>query len=166
MGNLTPVSVKGLPNFEKQVEYLLKFESVVNDIIELGKTDDDLHMLSFNANTVGEVVNKFPDTMVLKLNRLPGKGKDRLANILAKIKEFRGDAQSLQKTRSLGSGAANASKEPKKETMRDKLELATAQLNYPQPTRHTGCRVCCHLKEVRKERPAQGTVFFGSHLIL
>ena len=127
-------------------------------------------MLSFNANTVGEVVNKFPDSMVLKLNRLPGKGKDRLINILAKIKEFRGDAQSLQKTRSLSSAAADASKELKKEREGKKesfshmLERASGHLNFPQPTRHADCRVCFHVKEVWKEKPIQGSEFFERHL--
>ena len=40
-------------------------------------------MLSFNTITVAEVVNKFPNSMVLKLNKIPGKGKDRLISILA-----------------------------------------------------------------------------------
>ena len=88
-------------NFEKRVEYLLRFENSVQVIIELGKSDDDLYMLSFNANTVAEVVNKFPNNLVLKLNKLSGKGKDRPINILAKIKEIRSDNQSLQKTCSL-----------------------------------------------------------------
>ena len=105
LGDLPAESVKGLPNFENRVEYLLKFENIVEDIIELGKSDEDLYLLSFNANTVAEVVNKFPNSMVLKLNKLPGRGKDRLINILAKIKEFRADAQSLQKTRSLNTPA-------------------------------------------------------------
>ena len=100
LGDLPPESVKGAPNFESRVEFLLKFENIVEDIIELGKSDDDLFLLAFNANTVAEVVNKFPNDMVLKLNKLPGKGKDRLINIHNKIKEFRSDAQSLQNTRS------------------------------------------------------------------
>ena len=101
LGDLPPESVKGAPNFESRVEYLLKFENIVEDIIELGKSDDDLFLLAFNANTVAEVVNKFPNDMVLKLNKLAGKGKDRLINIHNKIKDFRSDAQSLQKTRSV-----------------------------------------------------------------
>ena len=63
--------------------------------------DDDLHMLSFNANTFAEVINKFPDNLVLKWNKIPGKVKERLINVLAKIKEIRGDNKSLQKVQNL-----------------------------------------------------------------
>ena len=60
LGDLPAESLKGVSNFENRVEYLLKFENIVDDIIELGKSDDDLHMLSFNAITIAEVVNSSP----------------------------------------------------------------------------------------------------------
>ena len=74
MGDLPPESSKGAPNFDKRVEYLM-FENIVNDIIELGKSDEDLYMLSFNANTVAEVVNKFPKKHDAQAKRVARKGE-------------------------------------------------------------------------------------------
>ena len=169
MGDLPPDSVRGVPNFEMRVEYLLKFEGIVIDIIELGKSDDDLYLLSFNANTVAEVVNKFPNSMVLKLNKLPGKGKDRMINILEKIKDFRADAQSLQKTRSLNSSTNLPSRKERDDRGgRDKRDDPhngfSAQVNYSPPRKESDCRACCHLKDVRKTEPAQDTIFYENHL--
>ena len=161
LGDLPPESVRGSPNFEKRVEYLLKFENIVHDIIELGKSDDDLYLLSFNANTVAEVINKFPNNLVLKLNKLPGKGKDRLINILEKIKEFRADAQSLQKTRSLLAPQSNVSN-PKKDNTHG--NNSSTQVSFNPPRRNSSCRVCCHLSEVEKASPVTGTTFYEDHL--
>lgn len=167
LGDLPAESVKGLPNFENRVEYLLKFENIVEDIIELGKSDEDLYLLSFNANTVAEVVNKFPNSMVLKLNKLPGRGKDKLINILAKIKEFRADAQSLQKTRSLNTPAPAPQNPPKREKEKQQANLTngvSAQVMYNPPRREPACRVCCHLRDVTNAAPAPNTVFYEDHI--
>ena len=163
LGDLPPESLKGAPNFENRVEYLLKFENIVEDIIELGKSDEDLYMLSFNANTVAEVVNKFPNDMVLKLNKLSGKGKDRLINIHNKIKEFRSDAQSLQKTRSINLAPVQQSASGKNKPERSSGG-GSAMVMYNPPKREAACRVCCHLRDVSGVPPVAGTVFYEDHI--
>ena len=40
----------------------------------------------------------------------------------------------------------------------------SAQINYSPPKREPNCRVCYHLKEVDKIRPAQNTAYFENHL--
>ena len=62
MGDLPAGNDKGTPNFAKQVEFLLKLENVVRDIIELGQGDDvDMMYLAYNSRTIGTIINKFPD---------------------------------------------------------------------------------------------------------
>ena len=160
LGDLPAETVKGVPNFESRVEYLLKFENIVEDIIELGKSDDDLYLLAFNANTIAEVVNKFPNNLVLKLNKVTGKGKDRLINIHAKIKEFRADAQSLQKTRSLISSSTLPQVQNKPKPDKNN----SAQVMHNPPRRDANCRVCCHLRDVAGVPPVANTVFYEDHI--
>ena len=71
MGDLpSEVTERGAPNFAKKIEFLIKLENTVRDIIELGKGDDeDLMYLAFNSRTVGTIVNKFPNNQILKLNK-------------------------------------------------------------------------------------------------
>ena len=84
MGDLPPdVSDKGGTNMGTKVEFLIKLENVVRDIIDLGNSDEDLMMLAFNGKTVAIVVNMFPNHQILMLIRVSGRGKQRLIDILA-----------------------------------------------------------------------------------
>ena len=69
MGDLPPeVTDKGAPNFGKRVEFLLRLENTVRDIIELGQGDDeDLMYLAFNPRTVGTILNKFPNHQIFNV---------------------------------------------------------------------------------------------------
>ena len=169
MGDFPANTVKGTHNHARRVEFLLKLEGVVKDIVDLGKSDEDLMLLSFNANTIAEVVNKFPDKMVLELNGLPGRGKQRMINIQEHLSKFRADAQSLEKTRSLmapvkttfrqsdGSGGG------KKGEPSELHNNVSAQINYSPPKKEPDCRVCLHLKDVSNKNPVPNTVFFEGH---
>ena len=168
LGDLPPeVSDKGLPNFGKRVEFLIKLENVVRDIIELGQGDDeDLMYLAFNSRTVGTIVNKFPNYQILKLTKLGGKGKQRLINIMEKITEFRGEAQELEKTKTLfnPSSSVKVKRDQRKPSHGSPNNPSRAQLSYSAPKQNLDCRVCKHLKEVEGVRPALNTTFFENHL--
>ena len=114
--------------------------------------------LAFNSRTIGTIINKFPDGQILKLNKQEGTGKERLENVLMKITEFRGEAQALEKPKSML--ASTASNKPKKryETGQGSgpggNNPVSAQINYSLPRREPNCRVCYHLKEADMSRPA------------
>ena len=166
MGDLPEdVTDRGTCNMGVKVEYLIKMENIVGDIIELGNSDEDLMMLAFDGKTVVMIVNKFPNHQILKLNRVAGRGKQRLVDIHSKISEFRSDAQDLEKTKSLVAPSRTSfrAKEVKKKS--NELEnTVRAQISYNPPRREPDCRVCCHMKEVQEVSPKPNTVFFDHHL--
>ena len=164
MGNYPAKVAKGAPNHAKRVEFLLKLEGVVRDIVDLGNSDDELMLLSFNANTIGEVVNKFPDSMVLELNNLPGRGKQRMINIQEKLTKFRADAQSLEKTRSLNTPTKPISKFNDRPSPDKSSSNSNVFVSYNPPKRDPDCRVCLHLRDVLGKTPAPSTSFFEGHL--
>ena len=165
MGNFPAKVAKGAPNHGKRVEFLLKLEGVVGDIVDLGNSDDELMLLSFNANTIGEIVNKFPDNMVLELNNLPGRGKERMLNIQKQLSKFRADAQSLEKTRSLNTPVKSYPKQTDKQSDKSSPSPnANSFVSYNPPKRDPDCRVCLHMRDVQNKSPAPNTVFFENHL--
>ena len=108
MGDLPAGNDEGTPNFAKQVEFLLKLENKVKDNIELGQGDDvDIMYLAYSSKIIGTILNKFPDGQILKLNKQGVTGRKRLENVLIKITEFRGEAQALEKTKSMLTLAAS-----------------------------------------------------------
>ena len=153
MGDLPPEGTdRGAPSFAKRIEFLIKLENTVRDIIELGKgDDDDLMYLAFNSRTVGTIVNKFPNYQILKLNKLGGRGEQRLEKIMNKIAEFRTEAQELEKTKSLfnpasatksrrdgrGSGGGSSQGSGGGSTSGSAGNTVSAEPD---------CRVCYHLK--------------------
>ena len=162
LGNVPPdVTEKGACNMRSKVEYLIKLENTVKEIIDLGKSDEDLMMLAFNGKTVASIVNKFPNNQILKLNRVTGRGKQRLIDIHTKIVEFREEAQELEKTKSLVAPVKQSRPVKKYSDSRDK---SSSNVSYGAPQTYKDCRVCCHMKEVQNVRPMPNTLFFENHL--
>ena len=59
LGNVPPdVTEKGACNMRSKVEYLIKLENTVKEIIDLGKSDEDLMMLAFNGKTFASIVKE------------------------------------------------------------------------------------------------------------
>ena len=165
MGDLpNDTTEKGFCNMKHKVEFLIKLENTVKDIIDLGNSDEDLMMLAYNGKTVASIVNKFPNSQILKLNRVTGRGKQRLVDIHTKIIEFRSEAQELEKTKSLVTSNKPSQLLLGKKKIGDAADKSTAQVSYNQPKRNPDCRICYHLKEVYKASPMPNTAFFENHL--
>ena len=167
LGNLpADVTEKGACNMRHKVEFLIKLENVVKEIIDLGNSDEDLMMLAFNGKTVASIVNKFPNHQILKLNKVTGRGKQRLVDIHLKIIEFRSEAQDLEKTKSLVSNSRPAQHRDRVSSRRsaDNHDKSSSHISYNPPKRDSECRICCHMKDVLNACPMQNTVFFENHL--
>ena len=164
LGKLPPdVTDKGSCNIRNKVEFLIKLENTVHEIIELGKSDEDLMMLAFNGKTVASIVNKFPNHQILKLNKVTGRGKQKLIDIHSKISEFRAEAQELEKTKSLVSDSRSSQPRSSRKPT-DSYSKSSSHASYNPPKRDPNCRVCCHMKEVQKVAPMPNTVFYENHL--
>ena len=72
-----------------QIEWLLKIESVVQKIEELGCRDDELADVAFSKNTIRIIVNLFPYKDFDRLNNLPGRRKVKLQAVLNEIFSIR-----------------------------------------------------------------------------
>ena len=66
---------------------------MLKSIIDLGSKDEELNMLTFNKNTIADIVKMFPPIIMKKLIKIPGTGRLRLENIVEKVSELRIDAQ-------------------------------------------------------------------------
>ena len=80
---------KGLPGYGKQVDWLLKVEGVIRDIIELGEKYEELDRDAFSTATLRKIVERFPEKMVARFNRLKGDGKIRLKAFHKQLEEKR-----------------------------------------------------------------------------
>ena len=147
-------------SYKKKVEYLIQFESILDDIIKMGEEDDEMAYLSFNQNTINEIVNKFPEYMSLKLLQVEGKGRLRMNNLKIKITEYRTDAQILEKSRtSLGP----SSRRNESHTASHNLAPPEFLVTYKEAKREESCRICSHLDNSDSERPDMTKELFEAH---
>ena len=91
LGMLPKENAKG--GLKAQVEWYLEYEAMLKSIIDLGSKDEELNMLTFNKNTIADIVKMFPPIIMKKLIKIPGTGRLRLENIAEKVSELRIDAQ-------------------------------------------------------------------------
>ena len=85
-----PCSDKG---YQLQIQWYLTLDSLIQDILDLGNRDEDLVDEAFKQRTIRDIMNLFPEKTHLKLSKLPGKRREKLANSKSELKTDREDAQ-------------------------------------------------------------------------
>ena len=158
-----------------QIEWLIKLEVAINDVIKLGEEGDQLDRDAFSSSTITTIQGMFPIFMQEELMKFfdPDEkdGKERLYRIVEYLQKVRRNKQELQKTAE--NNANDRFDGYKAENPGDSHDNPTAgqddggrgyrkknshahQVNnclpscataYRQPTRDTNCRVCKHLSK-------------------
>ena len=79
-----------------QVAWYLEVESLVKDILELGKKSSPLEKLAFNLDNIDVIIRMFPIHQERRLMKCEGEGRSQIEAILKEISEFREEAQRFQ----------------------------------------------------------------------
>ena len=74
---------------KNQIEWLLKIETIIQKIEELGDRDTDLADVAFSKDTIRTIVNLFPYKDFDKMNNLPGRRKIKFQAVLKEIVKIR-----------------------------------------------------------------------------
>ena len=142
-----------------KVEWYLELEALLKSILDLGRKSSDLGMEAFSKSSISTIFKLFPASVGNKLLKCPGRGEERLENILQKISEIRKQAQDWQlatESKSInalvtgGSGgyASNGDGKfsGKKNWRNKKQEIAGFEMrnlvSYNPPRRDEKCRIC------------------------
>ena len=138
----------GQENYQKQVQWYLTLDGLLQDLIELGDRGEDLADEAFKQSTVRDILNLFPSKLHLKLSKLPGRKREKLVNIKDQLQSFRNDAQLLDKERKGESGGRAVGGGGSRGTAGGGLpggggvSRGQAHPIYKQPQRDETCRVC------------------------
>ena len=134
-------SIKALPPLkrkEARVTWFLEFESILEDVIQLGgdKPGKRSYCTAYSEFTVEKVLSALPDegedvSLRAKLSRVSGDGKDMFENMKAKVSEFRQEAQAFV------GGAGNSKKPAGCGTVSN-----TSSKVFSQVSRLESCRIC------------------------
>ena len=156
---------KGLPGYGNQVDWLLRIEGIVRDIIELGEEYVQLDRDAFSTATIKRILERFPEKVVAKFNRLKGDGKAKMKTFQSILYEKRADTQGLDNTNSnlrikpgcsvggagsdagngAGGGAGNDSgggRKQDKTVQYSDLARYDASVFFTEPETFSECRIC------------------------
>ena len=141
-------SGKGQPNFKNQINWYLQLESLILEVIELGKKSVDLEKEAFSPSHINSIIGLFrgANTKMLQLAQCPGSGSSQLAAILAKISAMRSDAQKLlnitqdadQISGDTGLHASSGQRRSSKSSNSNVRGLVA----YNPPKKDNDCRIC------------------------
>ena len=136
---------RGLPGYGKQVDWLLKVEGVIRDIMELGEKYQELDRDAFSTATLRKIVERFPEKMVAKFNRIRGDGKDKLKAFQSQLEERRVEVQGLDNTYGGAVGLSAGGGGSKRVEVKEVASAAVrydASIYFKEPEHFGDCRIC------------------------
>ena len=142
----------------RQITWYHDFESVLQDIIDLGSSDDmNMQMGAFGPPVQEQVLRSLNDNPYIKKKvAMAGSGKQPKEKMIAfrdKIVELR------RKTQLAEIESGTSEKKPSK--VGGAGAANSAHIAPTSPTRHEECRICVHLEATGKNT---NLVFFENHL--
>ena len=122
--------------YTRQVKWIVKVQTLIQDILELANTEESLADIIYNKEKLSQILKLFPTFIVDKLAKIPGYKEDKYKRIIAKLEDVRQVSQNRELI--YGSGGTSAA-EPKKAVVE---KVPTGHTNFPQPRQFPDCRVC------------------------
>ena len=136
--------IGGIPSdslSSKQITWYLDFEAVLQDIIDLGDSEDlNLQMGAFGPVVQEQILRAFNDNPLKKQEiAMAGNGKQPKQKILAykeQVIQYRKRTQIAE----VESGSCVGKQSSKSTTS------SSAHLSFPGPKRYDNCRICSHIQ--------------------
>ena len=159
-----PSEKKGNNNlFNEREEWFLKIESVIHDIIQLGRKNMDLAYEAYSKSTINFILALFPMGMMRELQRLEGSRGEKLENMLKKMGDFREEAREAAKVygdklpplefgtagkrvTGTGNSATTAAESETSSTSPKNPPVSVSQAENQQRRKVLDCRVCKQLQ--------------------
>ena len=128
--------------YTKQVRWIVKVQALIQEIIELADTEEELAAVIYNREKLTQILRLFPPFMVDKLGKLPGYKKEKYTSIIEKLTEWKTISQNREKVY-----GGNISNQDKQSARTPSLSNPPAgHVNYKQPQSLPSCRICQALK--------------------
>ena len=75
--------------YTRQVKWIIKVQTSLQEIVDLASTRDELADIIYNREKLAQILKLFPTFMVDKLMRLPGYKKEKFDQIIKKLDEYK-----------------------------------------------------------------------------
>ena len=90
--------------FTKQVKWIIKVQGLIQEIIDLANSNEELAAVVYNRHQLSQILKLFPIFMIDKLAELPGYQEEKYTQIIDKLDKWK--AVSLNRESILGSSSS------------------------------------------------------------
>ena len=125
--------------FTKQVKWIVKVQGLLQEIIDLASTNEEISAVIYNRSQIANILKLFPMFMMDKLAELPGYKEDKYKLIIEKLDKWKN--VSLNRESILGQSTQQkvSSSAPKPDRNSGN---SLGHVNFPKPKKLLSCRVC------------------------
>ena len=141
--------------YSRQVKWLVKVQTLLQEIVDLANTEDELADVIYNKEKLAQILRVFPTFIVDKLVKLPGYKETKFKKIIEKLEEFRETSQNREVI--YGSGGSSTPQNVKPPPAQPE-KIPTGHTFFPKPKNYADCRVCKVLQT------QGGTNLFENHV--
>ena len=125
----------------KQVRWVVKIQSLLQEIIDLANTKEELAAIIYNREKLSQILKLFPVFMVDKLVKIPGFKEDTFKQIITKLDEFKLSAQNRELI--YGSGNSSNSKDKPHHSHSNQSGVQSGgHVTFQKPQTYMDCRIC------------------------
>ena len=83
--------------YTKQVRWLVKVQALIQEIIDLADTEEELAAVIYNREKLTQIMRLFPPFMVDKLGAIPGYKKEKYLAVIKKLDDWKTISQNREK---------------------------------------------------------------------
>ena len=126
--------------YTKQVRWIVKVQTLLQEIIDLADTDEALADVIYNKEKLAQILRLFPTFMVDKLAKIQGYKQEKYNKIIVKLDEMK----AISQNRELVYGPSQTSQTQQKSPpiTEHQLPIPTGHINFQQPKKLSSCRIC------------------------
>ena len=129
--------------YTKQVRWLVKVQALIQEIIDLADTEEELAAVIYNREKLTQIMRLFPPFMVDKLGAIPGYKQEKYLAVIRKLDDWKTISQNREKIYGTSSSSNQDRAQTKSATP---AQVPSGHTNYKQPKNLPSCRICQALK--------------------
>ena len=128
--------------YPKQVRWIIKVQTLLQEIIDLANTKDELAAIIYNKEKLAQILKLFPVFIVDKLVKIPGYKEDTFKQIITKLDEFKLSSQNRELVYGSSTPAAASKDKSQINHHVPKGSTSGGHISFQKPQTYMDCRIC------------------------
>ena len=126
----------------RQVKWLVKVQTLLQEIIDLANTEEELADVIYNKEKLAHILKLFPTFIVDKLVKIPGYKEAKYKSIIEKLEQFKDTAHNRELIFGSGGSSFPQKDKPSSTQQNNSSSIPGGHTFFPKPRNYADCRIC------------------------